>query len=105
MSHTPGPWGIRKSKNGSGDVGISAPNVKNVIAECFAAMRHHDEKATDEATANAQLMAASPDLLEVAKQAEKELLWAADQFEGGEVLRLAAQNVRAAIAKAKGESQ
>lgn len=60
--HTPGPWSLRHSRNGSGDIGIAAPGVGNVIAECFAAMRHHDERSP-EVEANARLMSAAPDLL------------------------------------------
>lgn len=61
--HTPGPWSTQRALDGSGDVGITAPGVRNVIAECFAAMRHRDERATDEAEANARLIASAPELL------------------------------------------
>lgn len=63
-SHTPGPWCLRHSRDGSGDVGIGAPDINNVIAECFAAMRSREERAVDEALANARLIAAAPELLE-----------------------------------------
>ena len=62
--HTPGPWATRRSLDGSGDVGITAPGVLNVIAECFADMRRPGEFATDEASANARLIAAAPEMLE-----------------------------------------
>lgn len=66
-NHTPGPWNIRPSKDGSGDVGITADGLPNVLAECFAAIRHRDERAMNEALANARLISAAPDLLMAAK--------------------------------------
>lgn len=62
LTHTPGPWGIKRSKDGSGDIGITAPGVYNVVAECFAAMRHAAERSP-EVDANARLIASAPDLL------------------------------------------
>lgn len=60
-SFTPGPWMTRRSGDGSGDIGITAPGLANVLAECFAAMRSHDERAMAEVGANAALIAAAPD--------------------------------------------
>lgn len=62
-ARTPGPLLIRRSNDGSGDVGITAAGLPNVIAECFGAIRHHGERAIDEAMANATLFIASPDML------------------------------------------
>lgn len=62
--HTEGPWSIRRSNDGSGDVGITAPGLRNVLAECFGAMRCSGERAVDEAMANARLMSAAPDMFD-----------------------------------------
>lgn len=64
---TEGPWTIRRSNDGSGDVGITAPGLRNVLAECFGALRHSGERAADEAMANATLIAAAPDMLSALK--------------------------------------
>lgn len=63
MTATPGPWTIRRSNDGSGDVGITADGLPNVLAECFGDLRHSGERASDEAYANARLIAAAPDML------------------------------------------
>ncbi len=68
---TAGPWSIRPSRDGSGDVGITANGVANVIAECFAAMRSSGENARDEALANARLISAAPDMLKALEKAEE----------------------------------
>lgn len=60
--HTAGPWSLKFSRDGSGDVGITAEGLPNVLAECFGAIRHKDERALDEAKANARLIAAAPKL-------------------------------------------
>lgn len=61
---TPGPWSIRHARDTSGDVGITAPNVGNVIAETFADMRFEGERNNSEALANAHLIAAAPAMAE-----------------------------------------
>jgi hypothetical protein len=63
VKHTQGPWKIRWSRDGSGDVGITADDLPNVLAECFADIRASGERATDEAAANARLIASAPELL------------------------------------------
>ena len=72
--HTPGPWKMRPSQDGSGDIGITANGLPNVLAECFAAIRYKDERSP-EAAANARLIAAAPDMLSL-------LLQAAEWFQG-----------------------
>lgn len=66
-THTPGPWTVRPSLDGSGDVGITAAGLPNVLAECFFAIRSGKERAYDEASANAHLISAAPDLLQAGK--------------------------------------
>lgn len=66
--HTPGPWSTKEANDGGGDVGICAPDVSNVVAECFADMRYAGECNRAESRANANLIAAAPDLLEALSQ-------------------------------------
>lgn len=58
-AHTPGPWRFKTAANG--DCGISAGGT-GVFAEVFADIRHAGEDARDEATNNARLIAAAPEL-------------------------------------------
>ena len=55
--HTPGPWDMDE-----GDYGIYQIETSDQIAEVFS---HHPD---EELKANARLIAAAPDLLEVLKQ-------------------------------------
>ncbi|MBN8979434.1 MAG: hypothetical protein J0I08_23495 [Rhizobiales bacterium] len=103
-THTPGPWKIRWSRDGSGDVGITADGLPNVLAECFADIRASGERASDEAAANARLVATAPELLAAlirAEQTTAELCHG--QHPDNECWNVLRQ-VRAAIAKAKGDS-
>ena len=52
---TPGPWIIRPSHDGSGDVGITAKHLPNVLAECFADIRRSKE-GSPEANTNAEFI-------------------------------------------------
>lgn len=99
QTHTPGEWIIRRSNDGSGDVGITAPELRNVLAECFGALRHGGERAADEAYANARLIAAAPELLEALKEANALILAPAEDLKEGVLSR-----IRAAIAKAEDRS-
>jgi hypothetical protein len=67
MSHTPGPWDIKRAKF-TNDVAILIRGTKDIIAECYEDIRHHNELAKDEALANAFLIAAAPDLLEASEK-------------------------------------
>lgn len=55
-THTPLPWRIVHAKNGSGDVGITADGLPNVLAEAFSDIRLDGEDARDECHANARLI-------------------------------------------------
>jgi hypothetical protein len=93
--HTPGPWNIRHSSDGSGDFGIAAGG--NVLAECFAAIRHLNERSP-EAFANARLIAAAPDMIDAIRQ------WQSAERDGDEREMANARSSRdAAIARAEGK--
>jgi hypothetical protein len=96
---TPGPWRVVQSKDNSGNLGICAPNVRNVIAEIFAALRYPTEK-TPQAISNAHLIAAAPDLFQVVSVLIGSLNFDRDDPVNAEILRRA----HTAIAKARGES-
>lgn len=62
--HTPGPLQVRIAANG--DVAVLNER-KDIVAECFADIRHERESARDEALANATLYAAAENLLELVR--------------------------------------
>lgn len=66
--YTPGPLRVKRSTNGTGDAGV-LDATGCVVAEAFAAIRRHDERAEEEAFANATLYAAAPELLKVLRVA------------------------------------
>lgn len=70
IKHTPGPWKFKTAPNG--DNGISAYDT-GYFAEAFADIRHSGENARAEALANARLIAAAPELLELAFQYRNDL--------------------------------
>lgn len=97
--HTPGPWEI--SKHGtpahSPQFGVYAPNSPWNGVNDLAIVKD------DNAEANAQLIAAAPDLIEACKMAEEFLRLECDCSESdddGNPLK----ELRAAIAKAEGNS-
>jgi hypothetical protein len=95
-AHTPGPWTITHARDGTGDVGIKAPGVLNIIAECYAAMRRHDERSP-ETVANARLMAAAPTML-AALQKYRDQYGSPDTWPDDEVECLAAADAAIALA-------
>lgn len=50
------PWSLRVSRDASGDVGITAADLPNVLAETFADLRFAGERSKVEAAANAALI-------------------------------------------------
>jgi hypothetical protein len=70
VKHTPGPWTFKTARNG--DNGISASGT-GVFAEAFADIHHQGEDNFAEALANARLIVAAPDLLEIAFQYRSDL--------------------------------
>jgi hypothetical protein len=98
-SWTPGPWSIRHSHDRSGDIGITHPGGKNVLAECFADIRH-DRERSPEALANAHLIASAPDLYEALLIAHGYVEEAMRNDDTG-----ALHKIDAALAKARGEKE
>jgi hypothetical protein len=103
--HTLGPWECRRAKQpdntGGYDYAVVAPD-KAIIAECFAHVDWREPGVSCEmrpAEANANLIAAAPDLLDAAKAAFETL---APQKNDDFVWATMSQLIRA-IAKAKGE--
>lgn len=99
MRHTPGPWWVdgyrvRHDKEAN-------PNHRRGPAVCDCAMTHGLGDAALEDTANAHLIAASPDLLEALKQLQPESTGCMESMDW----RLywdAVKVARSAIAKAEG---
>lgn len=87
-AHTPGPWKVSKPTGNY----IDAPTGGSIAALTYGATK-----------ADADLIAAAPDLLAVLEGMDEELsLWGADTIE---TMNLTARldAIRAAITKAKGE--
>jgi hypothetical protein len=106
VKHTPGPWFFRADPR-TGDHGIVADGT-GVFAEAFADIRRAGEGNREEACANARLIAAAPDMLELH---EKLLAWVEHwlaDVNGGlkptlNSLEKAEQAIREVIAKAEGQ--
>lgn len=90
--HTPGPWEIEEESEGHSITNRAFTGDEWCIAEVYG--------KTDTSIANANLIAAAPDLLEALLGVER--LCAASGYIGvnGQYLKI----VRAAIAKARGEA-
>lgn len=74
---TPGPWEGCVGEMDDVPVGsVHGPKGLNSFAPVAMVVG-------PDAVANARAIAALPELLDVLKRAEKELLWASDQFHGG----------------------
>jgi len=81
-AYTKGPWTTRAARGYSGDIGILAPDVGGVIAECFSDMRFAGELAVDECAANARLIATAPDMLEGHKENVRCLTMLLNELQG-----------------------
>lgn len=92
--HTPGPWTTDGNAH-TGDLDIVAPTGRIAMLDC-----EFSEETDDVQTANALLIAAAPELLELARQ----IVLAAEQDEGGIPSDIVA-GAKAAIAKATGEDK
>lgn len=98
-AHTPGPLTTRVSKEGD----VAVMQGHNVVAECFASIRHAYEDARPEALANAKLYSAAPDLLAFAQGVvELDSLISREDLVAG--LAILLEHARAAIAKATGDA-
>ncbi|MTI62253.1 MAG: hypothetical protein FH762_20095 [Firmicutes bacterium] len=104
MKHTPGPW-IPGAASEKADIIIVAPNCTNLedryhpIAKVH---RNHSDKH-----ANAQLIAAAPELLEACEVAEGFAEWCTETAnpEFNEEAQRALDMIRSAIDKSKGDDE
>ena len=89
MTHTPGPWTIQAEarRNGRWIKSRDGQDIAQILLT----------KDTSEASANARLIAAAPDLLAALERLES----AADTFHADIQIKLALKQARAAIVKAK----
>ena len=97
IKHTPGPWYIRRMKDGKTIAEIGPICADEYAGCCWLDVREED----------ARLIAAAPDLLEALTDAVIDFdNWAAhEDNHPHEHLVAWAERARAAIAKAKGEEQ
>lgn len=104
--HTPGPWFIPKYGDiDEAEINFTHPNGKTyTIAKAFSGLGGNDFK---EQHANAHLIAAAPDLLEALEEIAQGMgAYNVDPLEhANNVIEEAKSIARAAIAKAKGDSQ
>lgn len=112
MSHTPGPWkndGVDVFRSDEGPVWVIEDEAETNICLAFVfASGVNLQVSEDEAAANANLIAAAPDLL----VALKDMVKATDNWNASVQDIIGRQphtgidleNARAAIAKARGES-
>lgn len=97
--HTKGPWKFRADGR-TGDCGICADGT-GIFVEAFAEIRHAGENAREEALANARLIAAAPDLLDVCREFLSVIGPEGYYPTAG---KTATDRMRAAIVKAEGRS-
>jgi hypothetical protein len=111
--HTPGPWVVRRNGITGYPAAIEAINACNKtrgkVGPSVTRWNAITLPSSEEGQANANLIAAAPELLEALLEAEAGLEFAgADKEPEGQFVpapTLALRIVRAAIAKAKGEAQ
>jgi hypothetical protein len=97
-AHTAGPWNLYREKWGW-CVGPGKAIGKGYIADVHETVNSNTGRPTKESVANANLIAAAPDLLEAAKLAEARIA------NHPEWCNTTGHNMlRAAIAKAEGQS-
>ena len=102
MNHTPGPWAI-VDRDDALVIQTESPSKTKYGASryaCLSGFDRHDEKQYAEAKANARLIAAAPDLLEVLQElSDSAKYWSEYDVPVGIVDR-----IRQAIQKATGET-
>jgi hypothetical protein len=101
MTHTPGPWRIYRNKHNGTFLLSGGDKSKN---QCFPVLHASDSTNTEymsnPSPANANLIAAAPDMLEALKSTLAELCFLRDEIGSGlddQILL-----IKAAIAKAEG---
>jgi hypothetical protein len=102
MKHTPGPWNVRRMIPESSEYlrCIKTPDFEHIAHVCDL------EGASDEALANAALIAAAPDLLAaLSRLLESDLLRLQSGVESGPRIHRDIDEARAAIAKACPQGQ
>lgn len=108
--HTPGPWVIKHGASDNTGIYKAYPDGGAVTPCKIAEVLHHGEGAFDnvppsyEDSANAHLIAASPELLEAVMLCVEHFAVYADEGDENACLGQVIINARSAIAKAKGES-
>jgi hypothetical protein len=111
MKHTPGPWRIGSLKSFDGYTGQPFRNVwagHNDAATVVARAIRTEGAMTNDVDADANLIAAAPDLLQALKKLLEFVEGAAegkDSFYWDEINKDEGSAARAAIAKATGESR
>jgi hypothetical protein len=96
--HTPGPWGCVYTSNHAHDYRLTKPNGSVLPLNVEA--NDHSEQRT-----NAQLMAASPDMLYALKRAEGAVALLCEGQDPANECWVVLGIVRQAIAKAEGRSE
>ena len=102
MKHTPGPWKCRQSGDGKFYlIGEGQPSWRTHVGEV-----HSDDIDSDEAAANASLIAAAPELLDLLKELVSVGTWfySALEFDHGVSGCDIRERCLAAIEKAEGKT-
>lgn len=111
--HTPGPWRKARSHErlNSHDIGIACDGVQTVFAECYAEFWAKGDVRPSECEANANLIAAAPDLLAACEAVAPIIDGMADGLRHEPSQTLADSfivslqaTLRAAISRARGET-
>lgn len=103
LKHTPGPW----QAFGQRVVAVEMPRIEYgermqySRGYCVTQTKLYTDPDRETAEANARLIAAAPELLEACHKCEQLMLNRGDPFRGDDWQLM--QDIRAAIAKAKGE--
>ena len=93
--HTPGPWVVEHWS----PIGKHSPKMPHIYSGGFLVAEVENEFADDEGVANAQLIAAAPDLLE----ALEHLVYECEEGCNLTIFNVIDKEAKPAIAKAKGE--
>lgn len=100
MAHTPGPWVVGGASGNDGEAREIAAASRTIAWSASTRDEDEGDVVTEEDDANANLIAASPDLLDAARLANQELLDLGQGSSASPALRA----LWAAIAKAEGRA-
>ena len=100
MTHTPGPWKVYRTKDGTAILGIGDAESGGITDANFGLWRSGEERE-----ANARLIAAAPALLAIAQRwsALDGSAWHTERYDQERLCLLA--DTRAAIAKVEGDAR